>query len=158
MTVSVTSFFQGPGLSQNKSLRTLEVLAHSVNYSLRASLQDPASSFLKHALSTITSPIFLEVVVIYRWYNFRGIRNLRFDAVRRPLCHICGLTEGERAEEALQYRRQFKVFREAQKVRDFQLVLRAEVWDDVGGCSVGISNTRKILYSLAALVNEALPR
>ena len=77
-------------------------------------------------------------MVIYRWYNFRGIRNLRFDAVRRPLCHICGLTEGERAEEALQHRRQFMVFREAQKVRDFQLVLRAEVWDDVGGCSVGV--------------------
>ena len=83
-----------------------------------------------------TSPMFLEVIVLYVWYDFRGIQS-------PCLCRDCqppmfSYTRADRAEEASRHHRQYKVFSEAQKVRDFRLVLCAEVWDDVGEYSVGV--------------------
>ena len=119
------------GLSRNKSLRALEVTAQSVNNELKDRPSNPASSLLNHILSTITSPTFLEVMVLYRDYcDFPGIQIVCACETARPL--LRRTSQAERAEEALRYHRQFEVFREAQKVRDFQLVLCADAWDNVG--------------------------
>jgi len=66
-------------------------------------------------LSTITSPVFSKVVVIYRDYDLHGIRSNRAGVTYPPSNH----------------QREFRVFREMHKVRGFQLVLCADVWDRV---------------------------
>lgn len=48
------------GLSQNKSLQTLEITAESMV------AVDAAPSFLSTALSTITSPLPPDIVIIYQ--------------------------------------------------------------------------------------------
>jgi hypothetical protein len=84
---------------------------------------DPLSSFLKHVVSTITSSSFLEIVILYNfwdehcWYSDPPLRML---------------TEPEQAEDTVQHHTRFKAFREALKVRNFQLVLCANVWAHVG--------------------------
>ena len=96
-------------LSRNKSLRTLEVRARYL------SEMGP----LAYALSTIASPVFSEVTIIYRDVVLSGF-----------------LSPAEAAEELLSHHRRFEVFRAMRHVRDFQLVLCACVWDDVGEYSV----------------------
>ena len=44
----------------------------------------------------------------------------------------------ERVEDDLWHRRRFEVFREMHKVRDFQLVLCADVWDFIGWFSMRV--------------------
>ena len=79
---------------------------------------------LAHALSTITSPAFSKVTVTH-WYS----------DIYRPL--PVGATEA--------HHWRFEVFRTMRKVRDFQLVLRADVPDHLGECSV-----RKLKEIMAA--------
>ena len=119
------TYLQNFGLSRSKSLQTLEVTAGSVNYALGGGSLNPISSFLKHILSTITSPAFLEVIVIHYDGDFSG---LQWESWNKTLHPFRRLSQADRAEEALRYHRQFKVFCEAQKVRDFRFVLCAEVW------------------------------
>lgn len=107
-------------LSRNKSLRALEVAASCV--------VGGSPGFLAHALSTIRSPVFSEVIVFYRDCDFRGVQR-RWHPGRDPLCPV---SEHGEAQEALWYHKQFEVFREIHKVRDFRLVLRADVWERVG--------------------------
>jgi hypothetical protein len=92
-------------LSRNKTLRTLEIRAQYL-YDAR---------LMTHALSTITSPVFSEVTVIY----------LDSD-----------LSDFTSPEEVLGHHRRFEVFREMRSVRDFQLVLCAIVRANVGKDSV----------------------
>ena len=107
-------------LSRNKSLRVLEVTARSVNRVLEIDSPDVASSFFKHVLSTITCSVSFEVIVFYRSYDFYDAWSvLRVDPT--PLAQIAG--------EAAWRHRQFETFREARKVRDFQLELCADVCD-----------------------------
>ena len=109
-------------LSKNKSLRTLEVAASSIGGTLSAKSPDGAASrLLKHALSTITSPAFSEVTVVYRDYDFCGVESEQYPN-----------WPAGREEEALQHSSQFEVFREMRKMRDFRLVLCADVWHRVG--------------------------
>ena len=103
-------------LSRNKSLRTLEIRAWY-----------PTGTHLpKYALSTITSPAFSEVIVVYRESDFPGVEPLQPNS---PIFRQ--LLPAERAEETLWHERQFKVFRTMRKIRGFQLVLCADVWDGV---------------------------
>ena len=102
---AVAFHLQDFNLSQNKSLRELEIRARFI-YS---------SHLLTFALSTITSPAFSKVTVIY-WDSDLPSR---------------GVTKG-----APYYRPQFELFRAMRRVRNFQLVLCAHVRDDEGGQSV----------------------
>jgi len=54
-----------PDLSRNKSLRTLEITVGST-----AGAGDAASGFFKTVLSTIATPLPLEVIIIYRELDF----------------------------------------------------------------------------------------
>ena len=119
------SYLWNFGLSQNKSLQTLEVTAESVDRTLGGGSLNPTSSLLKHILSTITSPAFFEVIVIHYASDFSGSRWVGGRKILDPFPRI---SQAERAEEALRHHRQFKVFCEAQKVRDFRFVLCANVW------------------------------
>ncbi|KAF9642564.1 hypothetical protein BDM02DRAFT_3193019 [Thelephora ganbajun] len=60
-------------LSRNKSLRTLEITARHLDCALEAGSPGTTPSLLTYALSTITSPVFSEVIV-YHWdYDFCGV-------------------------------------------------------------------------------------
>ena len=119
-------------LSRMKSLRMIQVRAWSIDRALKDGSLDAASNLLKHALSTIRAPSFFEVVVLYRWDDFRGVGSWK-NPDQPPLRKM---SPAEKAEESLRHRRQFEVLRLVRNVRDFQLVLRAGVWDPVGEYSV----------------------
>ena len=110
-------------LSHNKSLQTLEVSARSVEVTLSGGSLDAASMLLQYALSTIQSPVFFQVVVFYCDRDLCGPQPVRFSYW---------------APSASQYHGQFEVFREARKVRDFRLVLCANVPDPVRERSVRV--------------------
>ena len=80
---------------------------------------------LEHALSTNTSPVYLDVVVVYRDCDFHGINPRGHPD--QPYLHE--LSEADTEEENLQHNRLFEVLCKVHRVRSFQLVLRAEVWD-----------------------------
>ena len=119
-------------LSRIESLRTLQVMAGSIDRALFHGSLHTASSLLKHALSTITSPSFFEVVVVYRWHDFCGVESWRHPD-RSPSREV---SQAERVVEASWSRRRFEVLHEIHAVRDFRLVLTASVWDPVGEYSV----------------------
>ena len=92
-------------------------------------------SFLRAVLSTITSPTFSKIVIIYREHDFGSV-TLRPRVAPKVYKTI---TPAEKAEEASRHRRLFEAFQEMYKVRrDFQLVLCAEVWDYVGKYAVRV--------------------
>jgi hypothetical protein len=103
-------------LSRNKSLQALEIRARY--------LAD--THLLAYALPTITSPVFSKVIAFYRDLDFRGVEPPSPDS---PMFRQ--LSPAERAEEALWHEGRFKVFRAMHGIRDFQLVLCADVWDSV---------------------------
>jgi len=108
-------------LSRNKTLRTLKTTAASITYP-----GDAASDFLKTVLSTITSPLPLDVVVNYLdedvdftvWTRVRpaGVESVNLDRA---------------AENAIEHQDRFKVFSEMYKVRVFRLVLCAGVLERI---------------------------
>ena len=68
-------------------------------------------------LPTITSPVFSKVIDIYRDYDFGALS-------------VCPRVSPDEVEiEASCRRRQFEALREIRKVRDFQVVLCADVRD-----------------------------
>ena len=83
--------------------------------------------FLRHVLSTITSSVFSEVVAIYRDHDLYDVVRLIY---RSLAVGVLRRIDRERREMV------FEVFREAQQVRDFQLVLRADVWGDMTSLAV----------------------
>ena len=148
------SSFLDFNLSRNKSLRTLEVTASSITLREESILlqhaiaqTNPAiSNFLRTVLPTITSPLFSEVVVIYREVDFGGLKF--WPRSTSGVYRI--MTPDESAEEASRHRRQFQVFREMYAVRqDFQLILCAEVWGPVGEYTMGV-----LKQAIAAEVGE----
>jgi len=120
---AVISSLRDFDLSRNESLRTLQITAWCVGR-----FPDATSNLLKQVLSTVTSPSFFGVVVLYRWSDFGGVGPLRYPDL--PPLHEVLRTDG--AVEALRHRRRFKVFREVRGVRDFRLVLDASVWGPAG--------------------------
>ena len=111
-------------LSNNKSLRKLQISASSIGLT-RAG--PPDATFLKHLLSTITSPATLKVIVVYSDNDFYGIDTLHtnWPYLREP-------SRAEREDEASRHRSRFEALRDAHKVRAFRLVLCAHVWGCVG--------------------------
>ena len=114
-------------LSRNKALKTLETTATSIS---RAG--DAASSFLKTILSTITSSQPLDVVITYHSLDLdRSIWS-----TRPGLFHVdYSFAEG-RAINAQLHTERFKVFGEMYRVRDFRLVLCADVLDCIAECAM----------------------
>ena len=121
-----TSSLRDFDLSRNKSFRVLEIPASFICADL---------GFLTHVLSTIPSLAPLEVIILYREYGFRTInlpqlgpnlyRPVSQDYITKEAQWRCGL---------------FEVFRKMHEIRDFRLVLCADVW---GG--VGVSGPRHVL-------------
>jgi len=104
-------------LSRNESLQTLKIPAPPAD--------DPHFDvLLEHILSSITSPSFSEVVVLYRDRDFPSAES--WSSGQPPFRHEPAQTES--ASEVAGRRRPFKVLRKMQKVRPFQLVLCASVW------------------------------
>ena len=118
-------------LSQNKLLRTLEVTAPSIDDALRAGT---GPNLLTHALSTIKSPVFSEIVVVYLDYAIRGA--LPFINPGSP--PISRVSRDKRAWDGARHRLRFGVFRKVHKVREFRLVLCADVWEGVEEYSLRI--------------------
>ena len=118
-------FIRDFDLSRIKSLRTLQVAARSIDGALwnHDGSPDAAASLLTYALSTITSPVFSEVAVFYRDYDF-GFRDRDYWMPMMP---------SEKAEAASWHGARFEVLRKMHKARNFRLVLCADVWDRVGG-------------------------
>ena len=91
-------------LSRNWSLQTIEVTAQSVYGVLGAGLPGTTSRLLTRALSTITSPVFSEVIIIYRDHDFHGVRPLWL-LDQDPLNPLCRVSQTDGGEGALRHRR-----------------------------------------------------
>lgn len=114
-------------LSRIKSLQTFEISASSIDSSSHS--PDEASRFCKYVLSTIRSPMFSRVEVMYEGRDFRaaGCR-------RRFPPRLLQLSRDEEVEEVTKHRRRFNLLREMHKVRDFESVLVAFVWESQREC------------------------
>ena len=111
-------------LSWNKSLQALEVPAYCfTTRSLRDRRLDV--NFLKYVLSTIQSPAFSRVDLVYQERDFYFLKALWLSA--RP--HPCELS-GRAREEVWSQQAQFGLLREVRKAREFSLVL----YVDIQGC------------------------
>jgi hypothetical protein len=115
-------------LSECKSLTTLEVTAGTIDRALEGGSSDAASELLKYALSTIQSPNFALVVLLYQEHNFRGVQT-GWDS---EWPHLHEMSQIEKAEEASRHRARFKLMREMHKIRSFRLELCPNAWDPVG--------------------------
>ena len=105
-------------LSRNKSLRTLEVSAASI-----AGAGEAASPFLKTVLSTIESPLPLEVVIIYREIDFGYDVLPRWEPLR---VRYGGWCKGG-PKPSLHSAELLEVLREMRQVRELRLVFCADV-------------------------------
>jgi len=123
------------GLSRNKSLRTLELTAWSINDTIWRGTINPVSNLLEPTFSTIASTTPLKVMVIYQDHDFGGLHNHLGNKLFGPFRKM---SRAEREKEASWHNKQFEVFRRVQKVHDFQLVLCADVWHHVGEYSVRV--------------------
>jgi len=106
-------------------------------------------TFLRSTLSTITSPMFTEVAIIYQDDDFRGIAWHSTEAYRKT-------TLAERTAEASWHRSLFQAFRKIHATRDFRLVLCAEVWGRVREYAVEVLE-RAIAVERAAERLDYLP-
>ena len=84
-------------LLRNKSLRSLQTMASSIDGVLR----DIASRFFNHMLSTVKSPVFSQVMIIHEWSDFGGMVSWQYPKLP-PLREV---SRAERAEEVLWHRR-----------------------------------------------------
>ena len=85
-------------------------------------------------MSTIMSPAFSEVIVFYLDDDFGGVS---FNPRSAPNIYR-DMTEAKRTAEASWHCRLFEVFHEMYAVRDFQLVLCADVWDSLEEYTKGV--------------------
>ena len=85
--------------------------------------------------STITSPAFFRIIVVFWDYDFCGVESPRESRITTggPF-RAAPQTQG--AEEASRHNKRFEMFREVHKTRGFQLVLCADVWDRIGRYSM----------------------
>ena len=103
-------------LSKNRSLRAIEITMLSIEFSMRHPLTT-ASNF-EGPFSTITSPVFSDVVIVFQ------DKDIPPTAYRR-----CGIfPRYVEAIEARIRREAFRVLHDLHKVRDFKSVLCANVW------------------------------
>jgi hypothetical protein len=112
-------------LSRNKSLRTLETTSESITVA-----GDAASGFLKKVLATVAPALPLDVVIAY------GNRGVGYSVTDRPRGVLpC---RGTGKDNALRHAGQFRVFNEMYKVREFRLILCADVHDWIVERAVGV--------------------
>jgi len=78
-----------------------------------------------HVLSTITSPTSFEVIIVYLDKDFRGVQSPKLPPVR------C-MSQADKVMESSHHCAQLRALRGVHNVRDFRLVLRADVLDRVG--------------------------
>lgn len=119
-------------LSRNKSLQTLETTAESV-----IAAGDTASGSLRTVLSTVTSPVFLNVIVVYQDYDIDSWAPCCF-GISCKWDHVgfyIRSPEG-RAVCTLHHQQIFKVFHEMHGVWEFQLVLCVDVLDCMVKCAI----------------------
>jgi len=121
-------------LSMNRSLWALQVWARAIDAELEAGPPNSVSNFFKHMLSTMTSPEFPGILVLYEELDFCGIRSARQQAC--PPFHR--MTQAEREEETARHHRRFEIFREVYRVHDFSLALCAGVLETLVDYSVGM--------------------
>ncbi|KAF9642465.1 hypothetical protein BDM02DRAFT_3264464 [Thelephora ganbajun] len=117
-------------LSQNESLRTLEITAYHLDCALEAGSPNTTPSLLAYALLTITSHAFSEVIVYHRGQDFCGIG---FPWQNPPTFQP---SPAGAAREDSRHHQRFKALRRVHRIREFELVLCADVWDGVGEYSV----------------------
>ena len=103
------SFCRDLDLSQNRSLRKLEITADSIMRVLGDRAPAAIPSSFRAMLSSIKSPIFSDVVVVYQQGDFYN------DLYPTTMS----------ADEESWYHRQFEVFRAMHEARDYRLVLSA---------------------------------
>lgn len=103
-------------LSKNRSLRTLETTATSIT-----DAGDAASGFLKTILSTIPPSLPLDVIIIHKEYEVGLFGRYRWTESVHPV-PSCKQEDIKRAHFD-----RFMVFREMYSVREFRLVLCADV-------------------------------
>lgn len=113
-------------LSQNKALRTLETTAKSI------SAAGDAAGFLKTVLSTIELPLPLDVVVVYREYQ------VGYGGWDQKTLVVDPLSAEQEARIVRQNSERFAVYREMYSVRDFRLVLCADVHERVEKSAIKI--------------------
>jgi len=125
-------------LSCCKVLRTLEIRTRYLDRALRTCTPLAAASFLTHALLTIKSPFFFEVIVIYRDFDFGGVGlSWSGSAIRSWFRSSIRLMPGDEATmEASQHTLRFATLQNMHKARSFQLVLCVDVWEGVGDYAV----------------------
>ena len=117
-------------LSRNKRLKTLETTAESIT-----AAGDAASGFLKAVLSTIASPLPLDVVITYGDNDID--RCVYYFPKGRPV-RVKYSPQEQRATVALHHPERFKVFSEMHRMREFRLVLCADVLDCIAEHAVGV--------------------
>ena len=104
-------------LSWNKSLQALEVPAYCLaSRASRDGLLD--ADFLNYVLSTIQSPAFSRVDLVYKERDFCFLQTL--------------WSPDARAEVWWPHRTRFELLREARKAREFSLVLRVDIQGPFG--------------------------
>ena len=112
-------------LSRHKSLRTLEV---PVSIIVR---EEPG--LLTRVLLTIASPVFSEVIFIYRDYNFGHINSPSCMSMGMGI--IRGLLPDAAETEASTQRGHLEALREVRRVRGFRPVLCPGMWERVRECA-----------------------
>ena len=120
---AVKSSLQDFDLSRNKSLRSLQIMASYIGHTSGKGSLDATSNFLNHTLSTITSPEFSQVIVVYQSSDFFGVESWKHPD-RPPLRKV---SRAERAQEVLRHRKLFEAFRGVHKARDLWLQLCVSV-------------------------------
>ena len=109
-------------LSQNKSLRTLETTAASIT------VENADPDFFTTVLSTITSPLPLDVIIDYDDTDLDRVLCWANPPLTCPTRGVRVL-EGEMAKNVLRHEQRFKLFQEMYRVRAFRLVLCADVYN-----------------------------
>ena len=99
----------------------------AIDDALRNGSPDTASGLFKFVLSTIQSPAFSQVAVLYQFYDFPSL------VLKHPFAetYVRQLSQDEEAEEAEKHRKRFEVLREICRVRNFRFVLYAAIRDVV---------------------------
>jgi hypothetical protein len=126
-TVDDQAVRQDFDLSQNRSLRTLETTAETMV------CEDTSPNFLTTVLSTITSPLPLTIVIIY---GERDV-DLLLCTWAKPF-RVESLRQETRTANVVNHQERFTAFSEMYKVREFQLVLCADVLERVVECAMGV--------------------
>lgn len=115
--------FQQFNLSRIKSLRTLETTAESVTTAGNTALRS-----FRTILSTVTSPILLDLTIVYWDSDIDGVGHY-------PLAREQEQEKEYRTACALRHQHRFEVLREMHKARGFQLVLCADVFGHIETCA-----------------------